>query len=145
MTFIQNFEERFGPDHPVFYQGTYSQVLNDAKRELRFLYVYLHDDSNTDAVTFCRDVLTTVEVINFFNNHNTLLWACSINSGEGYRVSQTFNTRRYPFVAVILLRNGKMTIIGKICGLTEPQAFVTSINQFHQENEWHLARARSER
>ncbi|MEE6479870.1 hypothetical protein FKM82_012394 [Ascaphus truei] len=35
VSFIQLFEEKYGRIHPVFYQGTYSQALNDAKQELR--------------------------------------------------------------------------------------------------------------
>lgn len=31
VSFIQNFEEKYGRSHPVFYQGTYSQVSGRAK------------------------------------------------------------------------------------------------------------------
>jgi len=30
LSFIRLYEENYGYDHPVFYQGTYSQALNDA-------------------------------------------------------------------------------------------------------------------
>lgn len=56
MEFISVYEEKYGRDHPVFYQGTYSQVLNDAKQELRFLLVYLHNEDNVDTGRFCRFV-----------------------------------------------------------------------------------------
>lgn len=54
MNFINSFNENYGPHHPVFYQGSYSQALNDAKQELRFLLVYLHADNNQDCTNFCR-------------------------------------------------------------------------------------------
>lgn len=53
MGFINNYTSRFNP-HPVFYQGTYAQALNDAKNELRFLVVYLHSDSAAETQSFCR-------------------------------------------------------------------------------------------
>lgn len=54
LSFIKMYEEKFSDNHPVFYQGTLSQALNDAKRELRFLLVYLHRDDNNDADLLCR-------------------------------------------------------------------------------------------
>lgn len=54
LRFIHMFDETYGRNHPVFYQGSYSQALNDAKQELRFLWVYLHADNNQDCNNFCR-------------------------------------------------------------------------------------------
>ncbi|KER28018.1 hypothetical protein T265_05064 [Opisthorchis viverrini] len=41
------------PDFPPFYEGSYAQALQEAKRSLRFLVVYLHGDSHEDTRTFC--------------------------------------------------------------------------------------------
>ena len=38
MSFIHNFEQRYGPIHPTFYQGTYSQVIR-ALSYLLFTYM----------------------------------------------------------------------------------------------------------
>lgn len=54
LNFIRNYEEKFGTVHPVFYQGTYSQALSDAKQELRFLLVCLHKEDNPESIIFCR-------------------------------------------------------------------------------------------
>lgn len=53
MGFINNYTAKYSP-HPVFYQGTYAQALNDAKKELLFLIVYLHSDSASETQNFCR-------------------------------------------------------------------------------------------
>lgn len=42
LSFVNSYEEHYGNVHPVFYQGTYAQAVNDAKQELRFLLIYLH-------------------------------------------------------------------------------------------------------
>ena len=46
MQLINSYDAKYGPVHPVFYQGTYAQALNAAKQELTFLIVYLHSDNN---------------------------------------------------------------------------------------------------
>lgn len=53
MTFINNYTAKYSP-HPVFYQGTYAQALNDAKNELRYLIVYLHMESWSENQHFSR-------------------------------------------------------------------------------------------
>lgn len=54
MNFIRTYEEHYGTNHPVFYQGSYSQALSDAKQELRFLLVYLHKDDDEEVDQWCR-------------------------------------------------------------------------------------------
>lgn len=60
------------------------QVLSDAKRELRFLLVYLHGDDHQDTDNFCRHTLCHPLVINFLDMR-LLFWACNTGSPEGYR------------------------------------------------------------
>ena len=40
--FKEGFESKYGTIHPTFHPGSYSQVLDEAKKELKFLLVYLH-------------------------------------------------------------------------------------------------------
>lgn len=54
MNFIRSFKDKYGNSHPVFYQGSYSQALSDAKQELRFLLVYLHKDDVQEIDQWCR-------------------------------------------------------------------------------------------
>lgn len=82
MEFIRTYEDRYGSTHPVFYQGTFSQALNDAKRELRFLLVYLHDADATDTELFCRSTLSNRSLVEYVNAH-FLFWGCSAHSDEG--------------------------------------------------------------
>ncbi|KAK2118306.1 FAS-associated factor 2 [Saguinus oedipus] len=96
--------EKYGKAHPVFYQGTYSQALNDAKRELCFLLVYLHGDDHQDSDEFCLNTLCAPEVISLINTR-MLFWACSTNKPEGYRVSQALRENIYPFLAKLMLKD----------------------------------------
>ncbi|KAK8780723.1 hypothetical protein V5799_017934 [Amblyomma americanum] len=144
MAFIHSYESRYGSSHPVFYQGSYSQALNDAKQELRFLLIYLHGDDHQDTPSFCRDVLSYRPLIDFING-NMLFWACSVNYYEGSRVSQALRENTYPFLAVIVLREHRMTVVGRLEGLMEPETVIVRLQQIMADNEAALITARMER
>lgn len=112
LEFIKHYEETYSREHPVFYQGTFSQVLNDAKRELRFLLVYLHSIDAVDTELFCKETLSNLEVVRYINQH-FLFWGCSIKSEEGQKTTNAVKANHYPFLAVLVLKENRMTIVGK--------------------------------
>ncbi|KAM5171186.1 FAS-associated factor 2 isoform 2-T2 [Mantella aurantiaca] len=144
VSFIQIFEEKYGRTHPVFYQGTYSQALNDAKQELRFLLVYLHGDDHQDSDEFCRNTLCTSEVSQFINSR-MLFWACSTNKPEGFRVSQALRENTYPFLAMIMLKDRRMTVVGRLEGLIQPQDLINQLTFIMDANQTYLVSERLER
>lgn len=144
MEFISVYEEKYGRDHPVFYQGTYSQVLNDAKQELRFLLVYLHNEDNVDTGRFCRNTLSNQQVVAFINT-KMLFWACSVKSSEGYKVSQALRESHYPFLAVIVLKENRMTIVGRLEGFNDSITLLERLQTIIHENEFCLVQARNDR
>uniref|UniRef100_A0A8C3E679 FAS-associated factor 2 n=1 Tax=Corvus moneduloides TaxID=1196302 RepID=A0A8C3E679_CORMO len=144
ISFIHMFEEKYGRTHPVFYQGTYSQALNDAKRELRFLLVYLHGDDHQDTDEFCRNTLCAPEVITLINTR-MLFWACSTNKPEGYRVSQALRENTYPFLAVIMLKDRRMTVVGRLEGLIQADDLINQLMFIMDANQTYLVSERLER
>lgn len=52
--FIQAFELNYGQTHVDFFQGGYSQALEKARKELRFMLVVLQSDDHDDTELFCR-------------------------------------------------------------------------------------------
>uniref|UniRef100_A0A1B6M7B8 UBX domain-containing protein n=1 Tax=Graphocephala atropunctata TaxID=36148 RepID=A0A1B6M7B8_9HEMI len=145
MRFLHQFEESFGSIHPVFYQGSYGQALTDAKQELRFLVVYLHQDNNKNCNNFCRMTLCNETLVQYINSTNMLFWACSINSGEGYRVSQSLQENSHPFLAVIVLKENRMTIVGRQEGPVDAQELVGRLQMIIAANEASLVAARADR
>ncbi|XP_051945227.1 FAS-associated factor 2 isoform X2 [Xyrauchen texanus] len=144
MSFIHSFEEKYGRSHPVFYQGTYSQALNDAKRELRYLLVYLHGEDHQDTDEFCRTTLCSEEVLTFINTR-MLFWACSTSKPEGYRVSQALRENTYPFLAMIMLKDRKMTVVGRLEGLIQPEDLINQLTFIVEANQTYLMSERLER
>ncbi|KAG5876124.1 hypothetical protein JTB14_036164 [Gonioctena quinquepunctata] len=144
MEFIRTYEEKYSQDHPVFYQGTFSQVLNDAKRELRFLLVYLHVVDATDTELFCRETLSNPDVVRFINQ-TFLFWACSINSEEGKRTLNATKANNFPFLAVLVLKENRMTIVGRLEGYSDPGLLVQRLSSVVNEYEMNLVSARADR
>lgn len=142
--FIETYNELFGPVHPVLYQGTYSQALNDAKNELKFLLVYLHGDNHQDTPDFCRHTLGNNDVIDYINGR-MLFWACNTNSPEGYRVSRALKENTYPFLALIVLRQNRMTVVARIEGPIGPGELLQRLERLMNENEAGLVAARADR
>ncbi|KAK9709010.1 UBX domain [Popillia japonica] len=143
-SFIKAYEEKYSSVHPVFYQGTYSQVLNDAKRELKFLLVYLHKDDAVDTPLFCRDTLSHIDVVMYVNTH-FFFWGCNVSSGEGSKVSQLYKPSHFPFVAVVVLRDGRMTIVSRMEGYCEAALFVQRLTNVVREFDVNLRQARQDR
>ncbi|XP_030750066.1 FAS-associated factor 2 [Sitophilus oryzae] len=144
LEFVHFYEEKYGCEHPVFYQGTFSQVLNDAKRELRFLAVYLHEPEASDADLFCRETLANPEVIRYINN-NFLFWACSAKTDEGRRTINAVRASYFPFMALMVLKENKMTIVGRLQGFTDANIFLQRMHTVVSEFEINLVQARADR
>ena len=51
--------------------------------------------------------------MDFVAGNNVLFWGCSVNTPEGYRVSQALRESTYPFLAVIVLRQNRMMVVGR--------------------------------
>ncbi|KAK9885214.1 hypothetical protein WA026_010718 [Henosepilachna vigintioctopunctata] len=144
MEFIHEYDEKICDTHPVFYQGTFSQVLNDAKRELRFLLVYLHNTSSTEAEMFCRQTLNSPEVMTFVNTH-FLFWACDANCNEGRRVRGVIRTSTFPSVSVLVLRDGRMTVVGRVEGFHDSDTLLQRLASIVMDFEINLVQARAQR
>ncbi|XP_060522798.1 FAS-associated factor 2 [Cylas formicarius] len=144
LEFIRLYEEKYGCNHPVFYQGTFSQVLNDAKRELRFLAVYLHDDDSNDADLFCRETLANPEVVRYINT-NFLFWSCSIKSREGKRTLNAIRPNNFPLIAILVLKENRMVVAGRLEGYWNPNHLMQQMRSVVNEFEIHLVQARAER
>ncbi|KAF6199790.1 hypothetical protein GE061_006088 [Apolygus lucorum] len=144
LKFIDMVNETFTRVHPVFYQGSYSQALNDAKQELRFLVVYLHQDNNQDCIKFCRETLADRSVIEYINGH-ALFWVCNASSGEGERVCHTLKTSIYPFVGVIVYKESRMTLVARMEGPTNADELINRLTAVISVNDSYLENARQER
>ena len=52
--FIESFENKYDSHHIEFFRGGYSQALEKARKDLRFMLVLLYSEDHDDTETFCR-------------------------------------------------------------------------------------------
>jgi len=143
--FHREFEQTYGAVHPPFHRGSYAQVLEEAKRELKFLLVYLHCEDHQDTNKFCSEVLNNPVVIDHIVASNIVFWGCSVRRPEGYRVSQALRENTYPFLAMIVLRQNRMVVVGRREGLVEADTLVQWIETTVTDYEAFIVAARAER
>lgn len=80
---------------------------------ITFLIAYIQTiRCNEKCVLLSRNTLCDPEVIRYINIH-TLFWACNVKSGEGYKVAEALKSGSYPFLALIVLKDNRMTIVGR--------------------------------
>jgi len=144
LKFKREYEETFGSVHPTFYLGSYSQVLSDAKKELKFLLVYLHHTDHRDTQKFCREVFNHPGFTEYING-NMLCWSCDVQTNEGYKVSRAMRENGYPFLAIACLRDNQMTVVWRIQGMMGVDELIANIARVIDENETTLIAARAER
>lgn len=60
-------------------------------------------------------------------------------------MSQALRENTYPFLAVIVLREHRMTVVGRLEGLMQPDTLIQRLQQIMADNEAALISARLER
>ncbi len=144
--FVRSFQSRFGPVEFPFHAGSYSRALEDAKKDLRFLLVYLHSPNHQDTDEFCRRTIASSALQEFVANMNVIVWACSVDTAEGYRVSQALRESTYPFLALIVLRQNKMMVVGRVEGyLGNAEDLCQRLEVVIRDNEAYIVAASAER
>ncbi|CAG2172576.1 unnamed protein product, partial [Oppiella nova] len=128
-----------------FFVGNYNQAIDAAKRDLRFLLVYLHSDSHEDTDAFCQSVLINQRFIDCLTEHNVLFWASSVTYAEGYSVSQQLRESSYPFLALIALKQNRMVVVRKLEGTAHLEPLIAQLRASIEVNRSALDTVRLER
>ncbi|KAI9259668.1 hypothetical protein BDA99DRAFT_513889 [Phascolomyces articulosus] len=150
--FLREFEIKYGETHPEFYQGGYSQALENARRDLRFLLVVLQSDEHDDTEQFCRETLSSEELVDHMRQKNVLVWGGNVRESEAFQVSSTLQATTYPFLAIITLQSStsssgslKMSVVDRIEGPATPSTIIRRFDTVMQRHGGTLNRMRMER
>lgn len=60
-------------------------------------------------------------------------------------VSQALRENTYPFLAMIMLKDRKMTVVGRLEGLIQPEDFINQLTFIMDANQTYLMSERLER
>ncbi|CDH57473.1 ubx domain protein [Lichtheimia corymbifera JMRC:FSU:9682] len=151
--FLREFELKYGETHIDFFQGGYSQALEIARRDLRFLLVVLQSDEHDDTDAFCRQTLTSNELIDYLQQKNVLVWGGNVRESEAFQVSSTLQATMYPFMAIIALQSSnnsssramKMSVVDRVEGLTDVSTIIRRFDTMIQRYGGAINRLRMER
>ena len=142
--FAVDYNQKYGTLHPDFYQGSYAQAVNEAKRDLKFLLVYLHQNDHKDSNTFATETLCHPDIVEFVR-HTFVIWACSKHLPEGRKVFNALKAKRCPFLGIIVLRHSRMTLVSKIEGPIGAAELLLQLANLVAENEPELVTIRMDR
>lgn len=143
--FAIQYNTEFGTNHVDFYQGSYAQAVSEAKREIKFLVVYLHQfDNNQDCIKFATETMPNPDLIEYLRA-NVIFWACSKNLPEGQKVYNALKARRCPFLGLIVYKGARMTLVSKIEGPISAAELLVQLSQLIADNEADLVVARADK
>ena len=109
------------------------------------ILVYLHSPSHQNSTQFCQTTLASPHFRDFILNMNVIVWGCSVETSEGYRVSQALRENSYPFLALIVLRQNRMMVVGRVEGLMNVEALCERLQVVIRDNEAYIVAANAER
>jgi FAS-associated factor 2 len=149
--FKQTFESKHGKRHVEFFQGGYSQALEKARKELKFLLVILQSDDHDDTDLFCKETLTSRHMIDYLKEKSILVWGGNVKEAESHKVSYTLQATAYPFMALIGLQkplgssSPKMTVIERIEGPCDTEELIHQLDAAIDRHGAVLNRLKNER
>ncbi|ODQ80687.1 hypothetical protein BABINDRAFT_160922 [Babjeviella inositovora NRRL Y-12698] len=142
--FIREFEERYSPlvssgEMPPFMECSYTHALYTAKKQAKFLLIWLQNDDHDDTAPFIMDYLLSSEFVRLIEEHKMLLWGGNTLESEAYQVSNNLHVTKFPVMLLLCLTsavtetaNGpvsstpKLTTVLKLQGLPkQPGEFLS--------------------
>lgn len=157
--FISDFNNFYLNDNRIdFFEGGYTSALYIAKRDARFLLVYLHSDEHDDTNTFVNETLLHESFIKFLQEHNILIWGGNVRESEAYQVSNALGVSKYPFLGLLSLKTSTtetpegtttsaptLNVIVKVQGLITPDKLIDKLSSQIERLEPTLVTIRAER
>ena len=128
-SFIQNFNQKYGLQHPGFQTSSYRNAVVEALRQRKILLVYIHSPLHEDTDRFCEQVLSTQSVTQYVNDQ-CVFWAGSVWNTEAFNLSLQLQATTFPFVAAIVCQSDRIIqVIGRLSGDTHEndESFLTNL------------------
>ncbi|KAL6080625.1 FAS-associated factor 2 [Balamuthia mandrillaris] len=140
--FRRDFEESYGPVHPVFIEDSYNEAIRAARSEFKFLIVYLHSSLHTDTPSFCRNVLASETFADFVND-NMLFWGGDVRMPEPYKVCSLLGASSFPFMAVLCNIDGTVSCLARYEGAMDTMNVMSQLASLLEERGPLLVAARA--
>eukprot|EP00931_Biecheleriopsis_adriatica_P053230 TRINITY_DN3112_c0_g2_i1.p1 TRINITY_DN3112_c0_g2~~TRINITY_DN3112_c0_g2_i1.p1 ORF type:complete len:471 (+),score=103.74 TRINITY_DN3112_c0_g2_i1:106-1518(+) len=122
---------------PKFHEGSFSQAVSAARRDLKLLVVYLHSEHARYSQSFCTEVLGN-ELIRAVLDENFIVWGGDVARREAHQVSQMIRVQQFPSFCVLLPASvEEIRVIGALHGEIQPDAVTALLTANLEEMETH--------
>ncbi|WP_121667817.1 thioredoxin family protein [Mesonia aquimarina] len=113
-----------------FYNGTYQEALEKAKKEKKLVFIYLYANWCGVCKSLKKKTLRNENVGNFYNKEYISL-ALNGEKGEGAEIAKSIGLQSYP--TLLYLDGGNGRILNRISGFKSPIEFINLGKIFTQE------------
>ena len=142
--FVLAYEAEYGGFHPSFAEGALVDALARAKREGRFLLVYLHSSQHGDTDAFCRGTLSSEAVVQFVDR-NLVMWAGDVTTTSGYEAALTLRATSFPHLSLLYMQGPQeVRSLGQWIGPLGVDEMLVQLMAAVEENEAALVADRAE-
>ncbi|GIL47879.1 hypothetical protein Vafri_4512 [Volvox africanus] len=128
--FLAAFKAAYGDRHPRWQESGWRVACQQARREFKFLFVYLHAPEHEDTDLFCRTVLTCPDVVDYVNT-NFMSWGGDVTASDAFVLSQQTQmaATRFPYVALLSMApaDNRVQLVATASGpaIEDPQSLLT--------------------
>lgn len=155
---FNTFYKNSGVNYLDFYEGGYTSALYIAKRDARFLVIYLHNDEHDNTNEFVNETLLNENLLKFFRDHNILVWGGDVHESESYQVANALSVSSFPFLGLLCLKTNSqetpqgttqttptLTCVARIQGLCSAEKVIAKFSNQIERSEPTLIAIRTER
>ena len=147
----REFEEEYGENTLPFFEGGYAQALDLAKKDLKFLLIFLISPEHDDTSSFIRETLLAAEVQTFINNQTNelIFWVGDVRDSEAYQVTTALRCNKFPFTALIAhtpqQSSTAMSVLTRLTGPMPAGTYVAKLQSAITAHSEQLATVRAAR
>ncbi|GMM33538.1 Ubx3 protein [Saccharomycopsis crataegensis] len=116
---------------PNFFEGGYTQALYLAKRDAKWLLVYLQSDDHDDKDKFIKNILLSQRFNKFLSGNDIVLWGGNVKQSEGFQTANGLSCTRFPFLALLCLTTQTTTTTQGVSSGSPVLSVVSHIQGYH--------------
>ncbi|AOA64637.1 UBX domain-containing protein 3 [Komagataella phaffii CBS 7435] len=121
-------EASWAVDRPPFLECSYTQALYIAKRDCKWLLIYLQSDEHEDRAQFTKELLLSKQLLRFINQYDIMVWGGNVKESESFQVANMFKVMNFPFLGLLSLTlnntgnnntsSSTLSLVAKVAGIS---------------------------
>ncbi|CAD5229424.1 unnamed protein product [Bursaphelenchus okinawaensis] len=137
--FVTEFQQKYDNEAVLpWLNMPYNNAVNEARRQIKYLIVYLHSPSNASCDIFARDYLCSPRFHEFMARNSCLIWGASIRTSEGYKVAYSLRDHNTPLISLFCSYDSRTVCLAKSSGQFSLDAMLESLQASANLNRHHL-------